>query len=80
MAPVSPRLIIEWLLYIVITYSENMDPSPVIATPLFSNNCNVCQKVFYTSSNPGTANYYRCEGCLKIDKTVYFKSLFCVIQ
>ena len=57
-----------------------MDPPPVIATPLFSQKCNVCQKVFYTSASPGTANYYRCKGCLKIDKTVHFKSLFCTIQ
>ena len=58
-----------------------MDKSnPVIATPLYSQKCNVCQKEFYTSASPGTANYYRCEGCLKIDKIVHFKSLFCIIQ
>ena len=58
-----------------------MDKSkPVIATPLYYQKCNVCQKEFYTSASPGTANYYRCEGCLKIDKIVHFKSLFCIIQ
>ena len=56
-----------------------MDPPPVIATPLFSQKCNVCQKVFYTSASPGTANYYRCNGCLKIDKPVHARCYLCFL-
>lgn len=59
---------------------EQDNPKVVIAKPLFSNKCNICQKTFYTLSAPGTANHYRCEECIKIDKNIYFRNLFCNIQ
>ena len=59
---------------------EQINPEIVIAKPLYSNKCNICQKLFYTSSNPGTANHYRCEECIRIDKNIYFRILFCNIQ
>ena len=55
-------------------------PETIIHESMFFKKCNVCEKTFYTTTSPGIANYYRCEECLKPDKIVYLKSLFCSIQ